>query len=61
MEYKIYEAVESHHNLRCDKCGFLKTVSMIDDAYDAAMIFVKEGWVYKRDKVLCDKCANKKL
>lgn len=55
----IAEATLVQCSIDCEKCGGRRVMYGIDD-YDFAIAIRKEGWTFKRGRVLCDACNDNK-
>lgn len=58
MESRLYDLVVSTFTIRCSTCKTTGSVN-VDDAFDAAEFFCKQGWVADRsDNTYCRFCAE---
>lgn len=55
---KIQEAIVIECSIQCQKCKKIKSDYNMDDYYFAEKL-IHEGWTFKRDRILCEKCAFK--
>ena len=53
---KIEEAILVECSIQCEKCEKIKTDFNMDE-YSFAEKLIREGWTFKRDRILCDECS----
>ena len=53
---KIQEAILVECSIQCQKCKKEKKEYDTDDYYFAEKL-IREGWTFKRDRILCDDCS----
>lgn len=62
MEKKLelcFNNIETFHHIRCTKCK-KEDYIMGGDEWDAAELFIKEGWYPTENNCYCPDCQNKR-